>query len=128
MGASTSKVCARVRVALYSDESLKGTRQPHLPILVLCVVYPQLSCGCQPPFTTEASLHACRLSLWVLLVFQLLFFPSLHCLTFTFTILHNIEDYPRISASCDRNSEDDVNSHAPGPGGGRSYRFKESTH
>ena len=56
-------------VLVYSDESLKGTRRPRLPVLVPCMVSPQLSCACQPPFAEEASLRAPRLSLLVLLVF-----------------------------------------------------------
>ena len=59
MGASASKVCARVRGVSYSDESLKGTRRPRLPVLVPCVVYPQLSCSCQPPFGLSGALLAC---------------------------------------------------------------------
>ena len=61
MGASASEVRARVRrVVSYSDESLKGTRRPRLPVLVPCVVYPQLSCSCQPPFgLSEALLARC---------------------------------------------------------------------
>ena len=51
---------ARVRVVSYSDESLKGTRRPRLPVLVLCMVCPQLSCSCQPPFgLSEALLARC---------------------------------------------------------------------
>ena len=60
MGASASEVRARVRVVSYSDESLKGARRPCLPVLVPCVVYPQLSCSCQPPFgLSEALLARC---------------------------------------------------------------------
>ena len=60
MGASASEVRARVRVVSYSDESLKGTRRPRLPVLVPCVVYPQFSCSCQPPFgLSEALLARC---------------------------------------------------------------------
>ena len=51
---------ARVRGVSYSDESLKGTRRPRFPVLVPCVVYPQLSCACQPPFDlSEALLARC---------------------------------------------------------------------
>ena len=51
---------ARIRVVSYSDESLKGTRRPRLPVLVPCVVYPQLSYSCQPPFgLSEALLARC---------------------------------------------------------------------
>ena len=112
-------MCARVRVVSYSDESWKGTRQPRLPVLVPCMVSPQLSYACQPPFAAEASLRAPRLSLWVLLAFllpslALRFLPS-----FTFTILHNAEDDPKISGSRDRNNEDDLYSCAPGPTRGR---------
>ena len=74
------------------------------------------------PFTAVASLRAPHLPLWVLLVFLL---PSLalHFLPplFAFMILHNIEDDPRISGSHNWNSEDDLYSCAPGPGGSRSY-------
>ena len=73
---------------------MEGNETTTLPC---AVASPQFSYACQPPlspFAAEALFRAPRLSLWILLVFlPPLFWGS--------------EDDPRISGSCDRDSEDD---------------------
>ena len=78
------------------------------------VVSPQHSYACQPPFIAEASLHAPHLSLWVLFIFVPPLFPSL-ALRFVSLLFWGSEDNPRLSGSCDRDSEDNPDSHVPGP-------------